>query len=285
MGVAIVAPRGADRQLSVTQTAAQPHDGELWMKRGRERDTIRAGRRTGLSTMRFSRRDFLRSAAAVPFLTIGDRRARTAGAQAVTADPWDRAATILGRSYPPRFPSRDFEITKWGAVGDGAADCTDAIRRAIAACRDAGGGRVVVPDGRFLTGAIHLESGVELHLSAGATLAFDHDARKYLPVVLTRWEGTELMNYSAFIYAFEASNVAVTGTGTLDGQADADHWWNWRGAVPAAQSRQAAARDALRLRRARGSGSERVFGEGQWLRPNFLQPYRCRNVLDRRRYR
>ena len=202
--------------------------------------------------MRFSRRDFLRSAAAVPFVTIGDWRAQAAGAQAATADPWDRAAAILGRIVAPRFPSRDFEITKWGAVGDGAADCTDAIRNAIAACRAAGGGRVVVPDGRFLTGAIHLQSGVELHLSPGATLAFDHDARKYLPVVLTRWEGTELMNYSAFIYAFEASNVAVTGTGTLDGQADADHWWNWRGAVPAAQSRQAAARDRLLDYGARG---------------------------------
>jgi polygalacturonase len=138
----------------------------------------------------------------------------------------------------------------------------------------------VVPAGRFLTGAVHLADNVNLHVCDGATLAFSREASKYLPVVLTRWEGTELMNYSAFVYAFEATNIALTGTGTLDGQADADNWWDWRGTVPAAQSRQAPARDRLLDFGARGVPvSERVFGEGSWLRPNFIQPYRCRNVL------
>ena len=92
--------------------------------------------------------------------------------------------------------------------------------------------RVVVPAGRFLTGAIRLESGVNLHLTRNATLAFSRDAKDYLPVVFTRWEGVELMNYSPFIYAFDAENIAVTGPGTLDGQAGADAWWNWRGTGP-----------------------------------------------------
>ena len=77
--------------------------------------------------------------------------------------------------------------------------------------RAAGGGRVVVPAGTFLTGAIHLKSSVNLHLSAGATLRFSRNPQDYLPVVFTRWEGVELMNYSPFIYAFEQENIAITG--------------------------------------------------------------------------
>jgi iron-sulfur cluster assembly accessory protein len=89
----------------------------------------------------------------------------------------------------------------------------EAIRRAIAECHRAGGGRVLVTGGVFLTGAIHLESHVELHVADGATLKFDPDPAKYLPVVQTRFEGTELMNYSPLVYAFEKENIAITGGG------------------------------------------------------------------------
>ena len=137
-----------------------------------------------------------------------------------------------------------------------------------------------MPDGRFVTGALKLASGVELHLTAKGTLAFSRNAKDYLPVVLTRWEGTELMNYSPFIYAYEAENIAITGTGTLDGQADAANWWNWRGDGGAGQARQAPARTRLMDLGTRGVPvKERIFGEGHWLRPNFIQPYRSRNVL------
>ena len=98
--------------------------------------------------------------------------------------------------------------------------------------------------------------------------------------MFTRWEGVELMNYSPFIYAYEAENIAITGPGTLDGQAGPDHWWDWRGTRPERgrpdrRRREPADRDA-------GRGvpvAERVFGEGHFLRPNFIQPYRSRNVL------
>ena len=79
-----------------------------------------------------------------------------------------------------RFPARDFEITKFGAVGDGKKVATTAIRKAIAACHAAGGGRVVVPAGKFLTGPVHLESNVNLHLAESATLLFSRDPRDYL---------------------------------------------------------------------------------------------------------
>ena len=137
---------------------------------------------------------------------------------------------ILARIVAPTFPSRDFDITRFGAKGDGVTDCTAALRDAIAACANAGGGRVVVPSGQFVTGAIRLQSRVNLHLADEAVLRFSQAPRDFLPMVLTRFEGVELINYSPFIYALDARDIAVTGRGTLDGRADADHWWPWKSA-------------------------------------------------------
>src|ERR1017187_7218814 len=101
---------------------------------------------------------------------------------------WQQVPGILARIVPPKFPARDFVITKFGAVGDGITDCTAAIAKAVDACSEAGGGRVVVPAGEFLTGAIHLKSNVELHLAAtNSVLKLSTDPKAYLPVVL-RWE-------------------------------------------------------------------------------------------------
>ncbi len=131
----------------------------------------------------------------------------------------------------------------------------------------------MVPEGTRTTQPIRLLSHVNLYLSAGAILKFTTDPGQYLPVVFTRWEGTELMNYSPFIYAYEQEDIAITGPGTLDGQASASEWWNWtRNAAPAR-------RRLMDLGASGASVSERVFGEGSFLRPNFIQPYRCRNVF------
>jgi hypothetical protein len=67
------------------------------------------------------------------------------------ASGWEMVPEILARIRPPSFPARGFPITRYGAVGDGRADCTQAFRAAVAACAQAGGGRVVVPEGRWLT--------------------------------------------------------------------------------------------------------------------------------------
>jgi polygalacturonase len=193
-------------------------------------------------------------------------------------DPWARLPGILARIQPPVFPGRDFPIDRFGAVSDGRTDATAALRDAIEACRRAGGGRVLVPPGVFLTGPIHLRSNVDLHVSEGATLRFRRDPEAYLPVVLTRWEGVELMGYSPLVYAYGETNVAVTGTGTLDGQADARHWWPWKGDGHPESQRP----DRDRLLQQAETGipvAERVYGAGHHLRPQFVQPYRCTNVL------
>jgi polygalacturonase len=199
-------------------------------------------------------------------------------------DPWAQVPQILSRIKAPIFAKRDFIVTKYGARGDGKVDCSDAIRKAIDECNRAGGGRVVIPDGEFSTGAIHLKSNVNLYVSKGATIKFDPDPKKYLPVVFTRWEGMELMNYSPFIYAFEQKNIAITGEGVLDGNANCEHWWPWAGRQACGWKQgdgsARVARTALIDMVAKNTPvAQRIFGEGSYLRPNFIQPHRCQNVL------
>ena len=79
-----------------------------------------------------------------------------------------------------------FDITDFGAVGDGVTSCTKAIADAIAACKKAGGGMIYVPVGTFLTGAIQLYDNMELHLEAGAKLLFSTNMEEY-PPVMSRW--------------------------------------------------------------------------------------------------
>jgi polygalacturonase len=94
----------------------------------------------------------------------------------------------------------------------------------------------------------------------------------------------ELMNYSPFIYAFEQKNIAITGRGVLDGQSDNEAWWPWNGRAQygwkEGQPNQRKDRAALSEMAERGVPvAERLFGEGHYLRPQFIQPYRCQNVL------
>jgi polygalacturonase len=228
--------------------------------------------------LKLSRRVFLQSA------SVGFGALAVSWLPRIAVAGWEDVPSILARIKPPVFPKRDFDITKFGAVGDGVRDCSEAIREAIAACSRAGGGRVIVPAGNFLTGAIHLRSQVNLHLSADATLRFSTDPRLYLPAVYTRWEGVECMNYSPFIYAFDQKDVAVTGAGTLDGQANAENWWWWNGNPAYGGGREKPNQMAARGRLFKMGDNdtpvqERAIGDGGYLRPNFIQFYRCRNVL------
>jgi polygalacturonase len=228
-----------------------------------------------------SRREFIRDFA---IGATGMFAAPSLLAQGDEPKGWDLVPTILHRIKSPRFPRRELDVTRFGAVGDGKTDCTAAFASAITECNRAGGGRVIVPAGRFLTGAIHLRSNVNLHLSDDATILFSTDPTKYLPNVLTRFEGVEVMNYSPLIYALDCENVGVTGSGTLDGQAGNSHWWPWKGnpdfGWKAGTPRQNEARQKLFDMAERGvPPSQRVFGSGGYLRPSFIQPYRCKNVL------
>jgi polygalacturonase len=186
-------------------------------------------------------------------------------------EAWSKVPDILAHIVPPTFPDRTFAITNYGAKGDGVTDCTEAFRKAIDACSQAAGGKVVVPAGVYLTGAIHLKSNVDLDLASGATIRFSTDPKSYLPVVFTRYEGTEVMNYSPFIYALGQENIAITGEGTLDGQGSHAIWYSWK-RIPDPNKLVAMGDHSVPV-------EHRIFGEGHHLRPYFIQPIRCKNVL------
>jgi polygalacturonase len=186
------------------------------------------------------------------------------------ADPWRRAQHIIDRcSRPLSFRSEDFAITAFGAKScalvaaksvwrttqrdvmtpaPGAHDCYPALAAAIAAASRAGGGRVLVPAGNwYCKGPIVLRSNVHVHLAARAHIYFSADPADYAKygdidcgkngkLVLSRWQGNDLLNYSPLVYAFNQTNIALTGedwTSVLDGQAgvrvDAGDgpWWDW----------------------------------------------------------
>lgn len=175
----------------------------------------------------------------------------------------------------PVFPARDFPITDFGAVPGGVASATEAIRRAIAACHQAGGGRVVIPPGTWLTGAVHLKSNVDLHLADGAVLSFSDEPKDYLPAVQSSWEGWECFNYSPLIYAFEAENVALTGKGRIEPRMGT--WRSWFARPPA----HLEALKRLYTLGSRGVPVEQrqmAVGDAH-LRPQLIQFNRCRNVL------
>ena len=188
------------------------------------------------------------------------------------APEWNTLPAILARIVAPTFPARDFDITKFGAVADGKTDCTAAIAKAIDACAEAGGGHVIIPAGEFLTGAIHLKSNVDLHLAAtNSILKFSTDPNAYLPVVFTRFEGTELYNLSPLIYALGQSNIAVTGAGTLDGQADESNWLAWKNTSSRKQ--------LVKMAEDNVPVEQRQFGVSNHLRPDFIEFNRCQNIL------
>ena len=182
------------------------------------------------------------------------------------------------------FPKREFPITDFGAEPmpePGTAEpkkCTEAFAKAIAAAHAAGGGRVMVPEGDWLTGAIHLRSNVELHLSPLATIIHTDDPADYLPAVQAQWEGNECFNYSPLVYAFGCTNVAITGRGIFRPRTAL--WKTWLPRTPelmaatgvlyswGCTNAPVAARDLTRL-------------PGAKMRPHLLHFNRCANVLLR----
>ncbi|MBN1482806.1 glycoside hydrolase family 28 protein [candidate division KSB1 bacterium] len=189
-------------------------------------------------------------------------------------DPaWGHVDDILRNIESPEIPDRDYDITAFGAVSDTTIDSRESIMKAINSCNAEGGGRVIIPGGTFLSnGPIHLKSNVHLFLARGARLEFGTNVKDYLPVVLTRFEGTELFGYSPFIYAYQATDIAITGSGIIDGNAR-------RSFVPWKHLQT----DDKNILRQMGNDcvpvNERVMGEGHYIRPSMLQLYGCKNVL------
>ncbi len=173
----------------------------------------------------------------------------------------------------PMIPARSFDIRDFGAAEGGQIKNTSAIQNAIDSAARSGGGMVVIPEGQWLTGAIHLEDNINLHLSQNAELLFSQDVKDYLPVVFSRHEDIECYKYSSFIYAFGKHDIAITGNGTLNGQGKP--WWEWKEKKKDIEKllNEMAAKDV--------PVEERIFDGkmGRELRPAFFQPMKCTNIL------
>jgi polygalacturonase len=125
------------------------------------------------------------------------------------------AGNVPAQSPPlPEIPGATFDVTKYGAVSDGKTMNTAAIQRTIDAASAAGGGIVLIPEGKFLTGPIKLASRINLQLAGGAYLLISDDLANY-PVVTGR--------YQDCISVSEAHDIEISGQGTIDGQGQA--WW------------------------------------------------------------
>ena len=145
----------------------------------------------------------------------------------------------------------------------------------MAACEKAGGGRVVVPEGKWLTGAVHFRNNCNLHLGDGATLEFTDDPADY-PEAFTSWEGVECYNYSPLLYGYGVTNVAITGKGTIAPRMDfwrtwftrppehikaTEHLYHWCSTNAPVEARRLLALDRAHMR------------------PHLIQFNRCGNVL------
>ncbi|MBR6963718.1 MAG: glycoside hydrolase family 88 protein [Prevotella sp.] len=210
--------------------------------------------------------------------------ALTASAQ---QSAWDTEyKQIENNIKAPEFANREFVITKYGASLKATAKANQkAINNAIAKCSKAGGGRVVVPAGTWNTGAITLQSNVNLVIEKGATLLFAFDTDLY-PLVRTRWEGLDCWNYQPCIYAYQAKNIAITGEGTIDGNATSDTWWAMSGKkgykenpnIPENQNRGSRAA-LLKYAEDGVDMDQRRFGKGYGLRPQLVNLNQCENIL------
>lgn len=205
--------------------------------------------------------------------------------RASASDVWARAEAIVAAIRTPSIPDREFNILDFGAVEGGKELCSEAINLAIVTCNQQGGGRVIIPAGRYLTGPITLKSNVDLHLEEEACLAFSTDYSLYFPAVYTRWEGLDCFATHPLIYAYGETNLAVTGRGTIDGQASNDYWWPWNGNPrfgwkPGIASQRGGSRDRLQEQSEQGVPiSQRIYDIHDGLRPQMLNLVHCSQVL------
>ncbi|MBN1180776.1 MAG: glycoside hydrolase family 28 protein [Bacteroidales bacterium] len=177
----------------------------------------------------------------------------------------------------PNIPNKRYSILGYGAQNGGKLDCTEAIKETIAEASRNGGGIVVIPEGIWLTGPIHLESNINLYLEEGAQVIFSQNFEDYLPAVLWRHEGIEVYSYSPFIYAIDKENIAITGKGEFHGQGKA--WWDYR----FTEKQKYYSGSVKRLQKMGEEGipvQDRIFDSlgYKFLCPPFVAPVRCKNI-------
>jgi polygalacturonase len=128
----------------------------------------------------------------------------------------------LPKVVAPVFKRDTFNIAQFGAKPDGLTLNTASINKAIITCSSKGGGVVLVPGGVWQTGPVVLQNNVNLHISRNAMLLFTNDFNQYA-LVKGSYEGKPSMRNQSPISGANLQNIAITGTGIIDGNGD-----SWR---------------------------------------------------------
>ena len=170
-----------------------------------------------------------------------------------------------------------YNVVNFGAKRDSSALATKAIAKAIDAAYKKGGGTVYFPAGKYLTGPIHLKSNITILIDAGAELHFSDNFDHYLPMVPSRWEGTDVTNFSPLFYAYKAENISIKGRGVLDGHGK--KWWNFSEGYDEKKPRSKWELEFERLNKNILRPDLKGWVERGFLRPPFIQPMYCKNVL------
>lgn len=212
------------------------------------------------------------------------------------AEGWDDNVyrQIESRIVSPTFPNKIYDITKYGASEKAtAAKNQKAINKAIAECSKKGGGKVVVPAGTYMTGAITLQSNVNLVIEKDAIIRFAFEPALY-PLVYTRYEGLDLYNYSPCIYSNGAKNIGITGEGTIDGNGSNDTFWQWTGVPYFGYDKEKTTEDCKYPAPGQTMGyrdqlqkmcedntplEQRVFGMGKGLRMQLVNLVNSENII------
>ncbi|MCD6288443.1 MAG: glycoside hydrolase family 28 protein [Candidatus Hydrogenedentes bacterium] len=176
-------------------------------------------------------------------------------------------AVAAGHSVYAASARPFYNVMDYGAVPDGKTLCTKSIQKAIDECAKAGGGRVIVPGGKFLTGPIFLKSNINLEITAGATLLGSTNFDDY-PVIDGRWEGIERKVYASLITGIDLENVSITGRGTLDGQGKV--WWEAK-----AKTKEIRKKHGITEREPENPPESPL----KWPRARTINLYRCKNIL------
>lgn len=215
-----------------------------------------------------ARREFLQSlAAGMVALPVGAAGTAPVFRKSDPGEDYERESV----SAPSQVavPLYIFDVRDFGAAGDGKTLCTRGIQAAVDACGKIGGGKVVVPPGKYLTGPIFLKSNMEFEVLAGATLLGITTIADY-PAIQGRWEGLDRTIYASLLTGQNLENVSITGRGVLDGQGSV--WWD-------------AHHRTVELRRNAGLvGREPENPPGaplRWQRARMIYLSRCKNVLIR----
>lgn len=192
------------------------------------------------------------------------------GAKALT----DTIAPIKAPFDMPQLRKPVFNDVELSILETGAREnylSTKEIQLAIDKIHEQGGGRVIIPAGRWRSGRLILKSNVNLHLEADAHLYFSGEIEDFLPTVFTRHAGVEVMSLGACIYAYKQDNIAITGRGTLYGPS--------KGSILDQQMTQNVIEKFVPLER---PVEERIYdgaNDSPILLPAFISPTFCTNVF------